>query len=306
MGKRQLILHTDFNAAQDRIRECHESVKDGLGKEHLKVLGPSGAGKTTLLRDYAANYPRYEADDRTIVPVLYARIPARPTIKKVATSLLRALGSDYADKGDEESRTHQLLTLLAECGTELLLIDELQHLVDRGGKKTHALIADWIKDVVDQFDGACVLAGLTRSQLLDAANEQFARRFSSEFYMGRFDPTTDAGVTLVRGVQWALCRQLDLKLASDFNETNLGTRTAFATDGIMGYITKLFVAVSRMLRREKAEHARLDHFARAFGDVIWPNAPDNRNPFIGDGVDTRLTGPGEPFAPDAAANGWDD
>ncbi len=42
-----------------------------------------------------------------------------------AARMLRNLGSPFPDKGDEEARTFQLLTLLRECKTELLLVDEL-------------------------------------------------------------------------------------------------------------------------------------------------------------------------------------
>ena len=249
MFKKKIVQHPDFDRATKLVRECHESAKDGLPVDNLKVLGPSGSGKTTVLTDYRDVYPRYEEHDRMVVPVLYTRIPSRPTIKKVVARMLRDLGSKYPEKGDEGARTYQLLTLLRECRTELLLVDEVQHLVDRGGKKTHALIADWLKEVVDEFGGACVVAGLTRAQLLDAANEQFARRFSSEITLEKFEPATEDGVEIIRGVQQELCANYKVALAPSIDEADLAARVAYATDGIMGYIIKMFAAAARRQRR---------------------------------------------------------
>ena len=102
-----------------------------------------------------------------------------------------------------------------------------------------------------------------------------------------------------------MCANYKIVLVPDLDEYSLAVRVAYASDGVMSYIIKLFAAVTRRQLRDRLKHCDLKLFDEVFRAVIWETAPDERNPFVGDGVQTRLTGVGEPFAPDAAAEGWD-
>lgn len=305
MAKNKIIEHTLYQAAYQRLRECHQDPKDGLPFAHLKVLGPSGSGKSTLLRDYEARHPRYDEADRTIVPVLYAKVPPRPTIVNVAGALLRAMGCPLWKKGDADDRTEHLLTLLRQCRTELVLVDEAQHLVDRGRTKTHALVADWIKATSDESEIPWVISGLPRTQLLDAANDQFARRFGSELTLDRLNPFDDEAVRVIRGIIAAQTAEFRVTLAPNVDPSDLAWRVGFAADGLIGYMTKLLAAAARAQRREKPHRCDLAVFAQAFRDAIWADAPDDRNPFVGSAnkLRTRLTGVNEPFSPENDALG---
>lgn len=305
MAKNKIIEHTLYQTAYQRLIDCHQGPKDGLPFAHVKVLGPSGSGKSTLLRDYEARHPRYDETDRTIVPVLYAKVPPRPTIANVAGALLRAMGCPLWKKGDAEDRTDHLLTLLSECRTELVLVDEAQHLVDRGRTKTHALVADWIKVTSDDSEIPWVIAGLPRTQLLDAANDQFGRRFGSEVTLDRLDPFDGDAVRVIGGIIVAQTAEFRVVVAPSIDTTDLASRVGFASDGLIGYMTKLLAETARTQKREKLRHCDLAVFAQAFRDAIWADAPDDRNPFVGPPgkLRTRLTGVNEPFSPENDALG---
>ena len=305
MAKNKIIEHTLYQAAYQRLRECHQDPKDGFPFAHLKVLGPSGSGKSTLLRDYEARHPRYDEADRTLVPVLYAKVPPRPTIANVAGALLRAMGCPLWKKGDADDRTEHLLTLLRECRTELVLVDEAQHLVDRGRTKTRALVADWMKATSDESGIPWVLAGLPRTQLLDDANDQFARRFGSELTLDRLNPFDDDAVRVIGGIVVAQTAEFRINLAPNIDPSDLARRVGFAADGLIGYITKLLAKVARAQRRDNSRCCDLAVFAQAFRDAIWSDAPDDRNPFVGSlsKLRTRLTDVNEPFSPQNDALG---
>lgn len=62
--------------------------------------------------------------------------------------MLAALGSPYAKAGNEADKLEQLLTLLRSCKVRLILLDECNHLADRGAQKTHHSMADGIKELL--------------------------------------------------------------------------------------------------------------------------------------------------------------
>lgn len=295
----QVIEHPEFVSALQRLRELHAAGKDGLPFDHLKVLGPSGAGKSTLFEDYAAKYPPYEVDDRTMIPVLRSRVPARPTIRKLTTRMLRDMKSPFWNKGDELDQCFQLYTLVKECDTELILLDEGQHLVDRGQRKTHALVADWIKEATDETGIPWAIAGLPRTKLLDEANDQFARRFSSEVVLDRFDPADEDDQKLIGGIVADHVEQFGIRLAPTVDPADLAVRVGYGADGIFEYILKLTTEVARAQRRDPETPGDLTTFSDAFLSKIWAKAPIARNPFVADISATfpRLNGHGEPFAP---------
>lgn len=297
--KLQIIEHPEFQNAHQRLRELHTAGKDGLPFDHLKVLGPSGAGKSTLLEDYAAKYPPFDAEDRTMIPVLRSRVPARPTIKKLTTRMLRDMRSPFWNKGDELEQCFQLYTLVEECGTELILLDEGQHLVDRGQQKTHALVADWIKEATEETGIPWAIAGLPRTKLLDEANDQFARRFSSEVVLDRFDPADEDDQGHIFNIVADHVEQFGIRLAADVDQADLAVRIGYAADGIFEYILKLTTEVARAQRRDPKAPGDLTMFSDAFLSKIWAKAPASRNPFLADIVAAypRLNGRGEPFAP---------
>lgn len=300
--RKSIIVHTRYEEALNRLRECHASGEDD-DPEHCKLLGVSGAGKSTLLKDYAAQFPRREAADRTIIPVVYARMPTSPTPLRLAGRLLRSMGAPSWNRGKEEERTFQLTTLAVNCGVELFLIDEMQRAVDRGQAKTHSKVADWIIDFAEEVRRPIVLGGLPRVQLLDASNDQFGRRFSSEFTLDRFS-ISEHDQTLVQSLIEAFCEELGIALDAGVELQDFAKRLTYASYGAYGYQWKLFRAVARRLRTEQRTSASVTDFLDAFVTHIWAEAPPHRQPFHTDFDGEELTKPGEPFAPDAPTAGW--
>jgi hypothetical protein len=300
--RRSVVEHTRYQEAYERLRECHRCGEDD-DPEHLKLLGASGAGKSTLLRDYAERFPRREEATRTIVPVVYARMPTSPTPTRLAGRILRSMKSPCWNKGKEDERTFQLTTLAANCDVEMFLIDEAQRAVDRGRAKTHSRVADWIIDFADEVRRPIVLGGLPRIQLLDGSNGQFGRRFSSEFTLDRFS-TLEQDQALVQSLVEAFCEELGIRLASAIELQDFARRLTYASHGAYGYMWKLFRKVARRLDAENREAAGVADFLDAFLTQVWPEAPAPRQPFHADFEWVELNKPGEPFSPDAPEAGW--
>jgi type II secretory pathway predicted ATPase ExeA len=289
----RIVSHPDYKAAFTRISTIHKDYPHCGRPENLRLYGPSGAGKTTLLKYYHSLFPPIIEEDRTRLRVLYVVVPSMPTAKQVVSELLRALGLSQIPKGNLASQIDQFLKLAKEAGVELLLVDEVQHFIDRGTLKTQTAVADILKVVIEQLNISVVFAGAPRMEMLFSINMQLRRRFYSSITLRPFD--IEASFDWLRG--------FTLELAKDFPEldrewlssSDTSRRIFFATDGMPGNIADLLRTTERLQKNDV--RLGLPTMSIAFRSTFFPEATNSSDPFSQFFRFERLTRPGEPFAP---------
>ncbi|HEV2864649.1 MAG TPA: TniB family NTP-binding protein [Pyrinomonadaceae bacterium] len=165
----------------DLINRCREFSKIAAEPKSILITGEQGAGKTKLIERYMENFPRAVTAKETIVPVLAVDVINPATVKSLVEELLDALGDPAADKGTIASQTRRLCNLLKKCKTELIIMDEFQHLIDWKSSKVMQNISNWLKVVMNRTKLPIVLIGMPNSaDILDTkGNEQLKRRFSA-------------------------------------------------------------------------------------------------------------------------------
>jgi Cdc6-like AAA superfamily ATPase len=264
--------------------------------EHLTLLGESGVGKSTLLVKYRDEHPVIEHEELTEVPVLYVAIGPSPTPRALASAILRALGDPKCDVGKEADLTYRLLHLIKLCRVRLVIIDEVNHLIDWGGEKTHHVAADWLKRLVDATRVSFVLAGVPRTLRLLEKNDQLRSRFREVIEIERFSVEGSAELEF-RGALRAFKEHLGELPALDISGAVMAHQFAFATDGRLRDIRRLLVRAVELAYREPQPRLADGILAEAFRTVIYPGAPDKRNPFHRKFDGLPLVKAGEPFAP---------
>ncbi len=109
----------------EKIRHCRR-----LGQQRCFLLGGvSGMGKSSLLNWYTAHYLPTVQPRRNHVPVVKIDAPVnnrspRPLFER----MLLACGA-AALSGDDEHYLHMLTLYFQQCGVELLIIDEVEHII---------------------------------------------------------------------------------------------------------------------------------------------------------------------------------
>lgn len=131
----------------------------------MLITGLTGTGKSTISRHYAQQFPRYDLEDRTIIPVLRVELPGQPRANVIAEQLLVALGDPLPKEGSGEFRLERAKKLFRACGVSLIIIDEIQHLTDNLDDRTRNIAADTLKNLMN-VGIPVVFIGLPSARLL--------------------------------------------------------------------------------------------------------------------------------------------
>ncbi len=188
------IVYPRWRTIRDEIARCHRVrrlVATPAEPPCLMLVGPTGVGKSMLVGSYAQEFPPTVAvgtdGERTLRPIVQATIPTPATVKSLAVALLLAVGDPRATSGTVVTMTDRLTRYLADCRVELLILDELQHFVDRNSQRVLEDASNWLKLLLKTTRVACVLVGLQHeAELLLRANAQLARLFGDPYALDPF------------------------------------------------------------------------------------------------------------------------
>ena len=282
----------------DHMRDIYARAPYEGEPPHMMILGESGVGKSTLLRRFFTDHPAVEHDDRTEVPVVYLEVPSRTSVSGLASATLFAMRSPFWDKGTRPQLTTQLMTVLRECSTRLVIFDEVNHLVDRGGQRTHHDAADWVKQLGRVGGVSLVLAGTPRARRLLEVNDQLRSRFGSVVTLHPFSVENGRAKEFSQVLR-SFLRLLDGMPCLNLADDPLLRATAIATGGRLRSIRSLLVRAVQLASTLPQPKIDLPVLERAFKEAIYSHATPERNPFSRQFNGMPLTRVGEPYAPEA-------
>ena len=281
---------TGYQVAWEKLRRCHESrVKPKLS--HLRLLGVSGVGKSFLAKRYKEAHPNYEEGEATIVPVVHFSIPSTPSKKQLYQAFIRGFGA-ISGTGTAEELKARVEALCRGCRTEIILIDEIHHFIDRGGARTYTAAGDALKELIDAMSLPVVLIGAPRSKTLFHYNSQLRSRVTSTL---RMQPFTRSEIAELMGFLYALTSNFPEPVRQWLASEQVARRIFVATDGIHRNVATLVSGVEEELATKAPMN--FSTLSRVFKEHLWSDPGPGCDPFGKEPLTRRLNNIGEPYEP---------
>ncbi len=248
----EIVLHSRFIAARDVIQEVVTRCRNG-DPQLLPVVGPTRVGKTKLLtRVIQGLQDSSPAGAKSVISVVS---PKHLTGRALPDACLASIGMSPGLFGNHVAATNAFINAVKKRGTELIVFDETQHMLERGSTTTVRAAADFLKGLFDQTQVSIVLAGLPSLCGLFQANEQLADRSRPPFKFYPYDwQSTD-----YKHFRAALAAALEHLAEAGWqsfalNDVEFARRMYVASAGRFGLISKIFMEVQ----------------ASAVGEALYP------------------------------------
>ena len=186
------IITPQISAILDDLDNSFEARDRKIGALNGFILdGDSGIGKTTLIDTWAkethrkliaANPERVDVEFTGYAPVISFNLPEKPSPATILRRISDFIGIPRTKAGGLDWLRANTINHLKHLGTEVLIIDEIQHIEFSGRKTTPAGIA-CLKDIGNALDIYMVFVGsnLKNTQLLSAETQEGASPFAARF-----------------------------------------------------------------------------------------------------------------------------
>ncbi|MFJ7565551.1 TniB family NTP-binding protein [Herminiimonas sp. NPDC097707] len=285
-----IVYYPAMKNAIDGLNECiswSEFNKEPVG---AVLVGTGGMGKTTICNLIVKNFPPQIVENNLAnvltIPAFYSSIPSPSTIKSLAVNLLESLGDPFPKKGSANVLTTRLYTLLKQCQTKIILLDEFHHLLLEGSateKRTHK-ICNWLKSLINNTGVMVCLIGTPSCEALVNFDSQMSRRFMHRYRLNLLD----AGTTIKPGPLGGFLRALSKKYVKhlmldgmpDFNNHHHVEQMLAATSGNPSFVVALMKKATANAMIASRNIVVIEDFADAFDtEISAPVAEFEENPF---------------------------
>lgn len=266
-----LVPHAAFEHAVQRVAQCFEYAQGSSEPVCIAVLGESRTGKSRVLEECRSLHPRHRTPEGLIVPILQVTTPSKPTVKGLAELMLHAIGDPAALSGTENRKTLRLHKLMRACSTRMIMIDEFQHVYDKGSNRIMHHVADWLKILVDETRVALVVSGIPSCRAVLDQNTQLAGRFLAPAIMPRLDWNNNSDRAEYIAILGAFHESLSIAGFDlpPLNGDEMAFRCYCGTGGLIGLLAKFLRQAVWNALDDGTSIMTVSDLARAHQQAVW-------------------------------------
>lgn len=167
LDEERIIPTRDVRMIEATARRCLRPVEAPrfTARRGMSVSGPVRMGKTTAVMWAAKSVEKRlrednnRVDDPDYLPVVYVSIGAATTPNKLWAVLAEFVGIRQLRGRNADGRMFDLVAILRDLGTRLVVIDEVQRV--NTDRIAGAEVADTVKTFAEQLDVVMIYAGIS-------------------------------------------------------------------------------------------------------------------------------------------------
>jgi hypothetical protein len=193
------------------------------------------------------------------IPIVCVRLQSQPTVSVVASDILKRYGDPSFEKGKPYNLSCRVDRYICACDTHVLLIDESQRIVDRGGVVASEDLLNWLVDRKEATNVQVIFVGLGRLRHLIDKDDSTERRLNRSLRLEPYPWPAGEGLedesdqlSYVGAVQ-SILTQTRMTLELDFEKDLDCYRTWYAGRGALGYWMKILERMATLREMEGSE-----------------------------------------------------
>lgn len=272
---------------EERIRKCKEQVwipypkanqildsledlfdypqKDRM--PNLLITGGTNNGKTSILNRFYTQHPMYTSPTNNVVPIIHFSAPISPSQNALYEKILDFLRVPYGVSDPTSRKEYQVLNILRDIETRVVVIDEFQDIYHGGIREQRKFLAA-VKHLGNELKIPIIAAGIHEVQRTLSVDPQMANRFETlKLDTWKLDKEF---ARLVVSFE----RTLPLKEASSLHKKDMLVKLHDLSEGILGELEIILQKAAIYALRQGKEHIEIGMF-----DAIDFHRPrDRRRP----------------------------
>lgn len=144
----------------------------------MLLTGATNNGKTMIARRFYSHHPPDDnaGKEAAVVPVLMVQAPPAPDEGRLYNAILKQLFAPYKPEGRLKRKQARVMDLLERVGTQMLIIDEVQHVLAGSSRKQRRFL-NVIKYLANELKLPIVALGIKDALRAIHVDPQLANRF---------------------------------------------------------------------------------------------------------------------------------
>lgn len=209
---------------------------------NMLIIGRSDNGKTEILKEFLARHPAEDRRefDTVYAPVIYVQAPPGPSENIFLDKMLMMLGVSVRRNDAPDRKLMQLMDILPQIQTKILMIDELNALL-AGSVTKQRFFLNMLKYLSNELKISIVAAGTPEAEYAIGSEPQFKSRFPLR-PLPRWQEG-DAFKNLLRNFEYVM----PLRQPSMLYRGELPGKLYGLSEGVIGEVAKIL--------RSAAKHA---------------------------------------------------